>query len=103
MNGLPEAFLNKMQELLTDREYTAFISSYQQKRFYSFRVNPLKSDRDEALRLLNRAVSNGTDFPPESDGSLERKSLQSVPWEPDGFYYPDTFRPGRLPWHEAGM
>ena len=100
---LPEAFLNKMQELLTDREYTAFISSYQQKRFYSFRVNPLKSDRDEALRLLNRAVSNGTDFPPESDGSLERKSLQSVPWEPDGVYYPDTFRPGRLPWHEAGM
>ena len=29
--------------------------------------------------------------------------LRPVPWEPDGFFYPEKLRPGRHPRHEAGM
>ena len=82
---LPEAFRIRMRDLLTESEYAAFLSCYGQKRFYSLRINPLKADREQVLRLF------------------EQENLQPVPWEPDGFYYPEDFRPGRLPLHEAGM
>lgn len=82
---LPEAFRNRMRDLLTESGYAAFLSCYGQKRFYSLRINPLKADRGQVLHLF------------------EQEDLQPVPWEPDGFYYPEDFRPGRLPWHEAGM
>ncbi len=36
-------------------------------------------------------------------GAEARACLEPVPWEKDGFYYPEALRPGRLPWHEAGM
>ena len=100
---LSEAFLTRMKELLAENEYTAFLSSYGQKRFYSLRVNPLKTDRERALQLLDRAVIAGSDFVPGSESALQQAGLQPVPWEPDGFYYPEGFRPGRFPWHEAGM
>ena len=101
--GLPEAFLTRMQELLTENEYTAFLSSYGQKRFYSLRVNTLKTDRERALRLLDQALIAESDTVSGSGSVLQQGGLQPVPWEPDGFYYPEGFRPGRLPWHEAGM
>lgn len=82
---LPEAFRIRMRDLLTESEYAAFLSCYGQRRFYSLRINPLKADREQGLRLF------------------EQVNLQPVPWEPDGFYYPEDFRPGRLPLHEAGM
>ena len=82
---LPEAFESRMRKLLEEREYAAFMSSYGQKRRYSLRINPLKTEHERALQLL--------------PGDL----LQQVPWEPDGFYYQEDLRPGRLPWHEAGM
>ena len=82
---LPEDFRIRMRDLLTESEYAAFLSCYGQKRFYSLRINPLKADREQVLRLF------------------EQENLQPVPWEPDGFYYPEDFRPGRLPLHEAGM
>lgn len=104
--SLPEAFLDRMQKLLKEEEYAAFLSSYGQKRRYSLRVNTLKADREKVLRLLRQTFSEASD--PEYDGSLYdsslwEESLQPVPWEADGFYYPEELRPGRLPWHEAGM
>ena len=102
-NHLPDEFLNRMQKLLTENEYAAFLSSYGQKRFYSLRVNPLKTDLENALRLLGRAVSASKELPHETDSPIQGEYLKPVPWEPDGIYYPDFFRPGRLPWHEAGM
>ena len=76
--GLPQAFLNRMQELLTENEYTAFLSSYGQKRFYSLRVNTLKTDRERALRLLDQAVSAESDIVPGSGSALQQRSLQPV-------------------------
>lgn len=102
-NHLPEEFLNRMQKLLTENEYAAFLSSYGQKRFYSLRINPLKTDLKKVIRLLGRAVSVSKELSPESDSLIHGEYLHPVPWEPDGIYYPEPFRPGRLPWHEAGM
>ena len=102
-DNLPEAFLTRMQDLLGEDEYMAFLSAYGQKRFYSLRVNPLKTDREKAMRLLDQAALSGSDHVSGSDDHLRQECLQPVPWEPDGFYYPEEFRPGRLPWHEAGM
>ena len=53
-NGLPlpEAFTDRMQELLKEEEYAAFLSSYRQKRLYSLRLNPLKTERGKALAML---------------------------------------------------
>ena len=56
MSPLPEAFCERMQELLTKDEYAAFLSSYGQKRRYSLRINPLKTDPDKAAGLLQKAL-----------------------------------------------
>lgn len=102
---LPEAFLNRMQELLTEEEYAAFLSSYGQKRRFSLRLNPLKADCKKAFYLLHNAAAGPADRGAEDieQAVPETEKLRPVPWEPDGFYYPEDFRPGRLPWHEAGM
>ena len=84
---LPEEFLNRMQGIMKDEDFLAFVSSYGRKRLFSLRLNPLKTDGRKALDILQGG----------------RELLSPVPWEPDGFYYPEDFRPGRLPWHEAGM
>ena len=72
-----------MQDLMTEEEFQAFLASYGQERLFSLRVNPLKCTRERFAALF--------------------ADLCPVPWEPDGFYYPGEFRPGRLPLHEAGM
>jgi len=110
---LPEAFLNRMEYFLTEEEYKAFLSSYGQKRRYSLRINPLKTDKGKALSLLQQASASvfaGEDVTGKETKADRRKydcrqmeKLEPVPWESDGFYYPEDFRPGRLPWHEAGM
>ena len=89
---LPEAFCERMHSVMPEEEYRTFLSSYGQKRFFSLRVNPLKCSREKFLGLAARQTGQG-----------ESLCLRQVPWEPDGFYYPETFTPGRLPWHEAGM
>ena len=105
---LPDEFLSRMRQLLTEEEYAAFLSCYGQKRLYSLRLNPLKADRRAAGDLLRKAaaaVSKIKTEDPEQQGDIRPQypDLQPVPWEPDGLYYPEDFRPGRLPWHEAGM
>ena len=105
---LPDEFLSRMRQLLTEQEYAAFLSCYGQKRLYSLRLNPLKADRDEAKKLLGKAAEASSEIKTEaSEQEGDRlplcPELQPVPWEPDGLYYPEWFRPGRLPWHEAGM
>ena len=59
---------DRMQKLLKEEEYAAFLSSYGQKRRYSLRVNTLKADREKVLRLLRQTFSEASD--PEYDGSL---------------------------------
>ena len=72
-----------MQEMLGE-EYAPFLSSYDNKKYQSLRVNPLKTDREAFLRK--------TKF-----------HLTPVAWEKNGFYYEEGDQPGKHPLHEAGL
>lgn len=79
--GLPEAFVEKMRMLLGE-EADDFFKSYEEERRYGLRVNPLKcaDDLPEYLR-----------------------GLKKIPWAKEGYYYEDSMRPGKHPYHEAGV
>lgn len=82
---LPERFLNKMKNLLGE-EYDAFLKSYDEVRVQGLRFNTLKGNQ-EAFVEKNQA----------------RFQLKRVPWCAEGFYYDQQTRPGRHPYHEAGV
>ena len=76
---LPQDFLNRMQGQLKE-EYPAYLESLERPRAVALRINPLKG----------------------FEGKLHFR-LESVPWEPQGFYYDINERPGLHPYHEAGV
>lgn len=80
---LPVEFLKRMKEML-GTEYEAFLASYDQRRAYGMRINTLKMEKEEALKLLPF-------------------SLEPVSWCETGFYYQEEERPGKHPFHEAGL
>ncbi|KQL45686.1 SAM-dependent methyltransferase [Brevibacillus choshinensis] len=80
---LPSAFTERMRTLLQE-EYEAFVASYEQPVFHGLRVNPLKVDRERFLKL--------SPF-----------SLEPVAWCVNGFRYPEGARPGKHPYHSAGL
>ena len=80
---LPEDFVFRMRDLLKE-EYRAFIDSYEDDRVQGLRVNSLKIGVDKFKRI--------SPF-----------SIESVPWSENGFYYSSDERPGRHPYHEAGL
>lgn len=79
--GLPEEFVKKMQKLLGE-ESQAFFDSYDETRRYGLRLNPLKC---------------GDSVPEYLEG------LKRIPWANEGFYYEESMRPGKHPYHEAGI
>ena len=76
---LPEAFLTRMQQQLGD-EYDAFLKSLERPRAVALRFNPLKGEAP-TLPFVE----------------------ESVPWEPQGFYYDPDSRPGLHVYHEASV
>ncbi len=76
---LPQDFLNRMESQLKE-EYPAFLQSLERPRAVALRFNPLKG-QIPALDFVG----------------------QQVPWEPMGYYYDGTERPGLHPYHEAGV
>ena len=76
---LPEAFLNRMKNMLGD-EYPDFLASLERPRAVALRFNPLKGTAPK-LPFVGDAV----------------------PWEPNGYYYDPDSRPGLHPYHEAGV
>lgn len=83
MIQLPEAFTEKMKGLL-GTEYQAFLESYEKERVQGLRLNPLKISGEEFLKL--------SPF-----------SLKKIPWAKEGWYYEAGERPGKHPYHEAGL
>jgi len=73
---LPEAFLERMKIQLGG-EYSAFLESLERPRAVALRRNPRKA------------------VPMAFEGD-------PIPWEPMGFYYDPSARPGLHPLHEAG-
>lgn len=80
---LPQAFTDRMKEMLGE-EYEAFFRSYKETKNQALRLNPLKG---ESRRFLEQAPF----------------LLTSVPWEENGYYYEEADKPGRHPYHEAGV
>ena len=80
---LPELFEEKMKHLL-GAEYDEFRRSYGKERRQALRVNPAK--------LSVAEMRERSPF-----------TLEPVPWAKNGFYYGAEDRPGRHPWHEAGV
>lgn len=80
---LPQDFLDRMERMLGE-EYPAFLASYEKERFQSLRVNSLKTERETFLK--------------KSPFKLEQ-----IPWCENGFYYGGQDRPGKHPYHEAGV
>ena len=81
--ALPAAFEQRMQRLLGE-EYPAFRDALARPQARGLRVSPLK-------------------IAPEQFAAQAPFTLTPVPWAPEGFFYPDTERPGRHPYYEAGV
>lgn len=81
---LPDAFLSRMREELGERGFSAYLAAMDEPPRSALRVNTLKIAPDALVRLLPVPLV------PLSDA-------------PDGFLVPDGFRPGRDPFHAAGL
>ena len=79
----PEAFLNRMKELL-GAKYPDFLESLKEEPCRGLRLNPLKADEEEFL-------------------VQSPFTLSPVPWAEHGFYYESSDTPGKHPYHEAGV
>ena len=82
---LPDAFVMRMRQLLGS-ECDAFFASYEKERALGLRVNTMKVPA-EVFAWENQ----------------ETFSLRPVSWCREGFYYEQESRPGRHPYHEAGV
>ena len=80
---LPKKFLDRMERQL-DTEYPAFLRSYEAEEVRALRVNTLKCGERLTKEMLPF-------------------SLTDVPWCPTGFYYDKDDKPGRHPYHDAGV
>ena len=82
---LPEGFVVRMKKLLGS-EWETFAASYESERALGLRVNTMK------ISARNFEKDN-----------QKRFSLRPVSWCREGFYYEKESRPGRHPYHEAGV
>ena len=87
MNNLPKEFLERMQQMLGD-EYEEFLASYTEPRRPGLRVNLLKKGSEDTSELAAVLSHFGAD---------------PIPWAPTGYYYDPQTRPGKHPFHEAGV
>ena len=67
-----------------EEEYAAFLKSYEGEIHRGLRVNTGKISVEDFL-------------------DIAPFSLRPIPWVKEGFYYEETQRPGRHPYHEAGL
>ncbi|AIQ57779.1 RsmB/NOP family class I SAM-dependent RNA methyltransferase [Paenibacillus borealis] len=85
---LPAAYTADIREMLGETA-DAFLESYHARRTQGLRFNGLKSISDPGRIAAEQAIS--------------QFSLSPVPWCPAGFYYEEPARPGRHPYHTAGL
>lgn len=83
---LPPEFVSRIRRQLGD-EADAFLHIYSRPAWRGLRLNTLKISGEDAV------------FGEMQD----RFRLKPVPWCPDGYYYAEETRPGRHPYHAAGL
>lgn len=84
--SLPLSYEQQMNDMLQD-EADAFLASYKEPRTYGLRVQPLKWKLHQAAREHAQAAFQ----------------LRPVPWCEEGYYYAADSRPGKHPYHAAGL
>jgi len=82
----PPAFVRRIRAQLGD-EAEALLRSLAAPRAFGLRLNPLKLGPDD----------------PAFPALAARFKLRPVPWCADGFYYDEETRPGKHPYHAAGL
>ena len=85
---LHKAFLSRMQAQLGD-DYAAFLCSYEQPPDVGLRVNTLKLTPAQFTAL--------------APDLLPPNPLSPIPWAPAGLTLPPDSRPGKHPYHAAGL
>jgi NOL1/NOP2/sun family putative RNA methylase len=83
---LPEAFIRQMKDMLGP-EADRFLDSYNAPRTFGLRINPLKK----------------ADFAAIMEEMTPLFGLEPVPWCKAGYYYDEQARPGKHPYHAAGL
>ncbi|MFD0695845.1 RsmF rRNA methyltransferase first C-terminal domain-containing protein [Paenibacillus sp. GCM10027628] len=86
MVSLPPAYIERMKDMLGE-EANAFLQSYEHQRTQGLRLNPLK------------IVPGST----VSEKLIQTFELEPVPWCWAGYYYDEKLRPGKHPFHAAGL
>ncbi len=85
LSGPPAEFMEKMRDLLPAAEYSAFLDAFDRPRRVGLRVNTLK--------IAPNDFSTIAPFPLTPLGG----------WDPAAFAVTDDSRPGRHPYHDAGL
>jgi NOL1/NOP2/sun family putative RNA methylase len=86
MNKLPDIYITRTEQCLED-EAEAFLLSYDKPRTQGLRINPLKfNSGDPTFSKLKQELQ-----------------LEQVPWCPTGYYYEEPIKPGKHPYHAAGV
>lgn len=82
--SLPNEFTNRMQKLLPQKEFDAFIESYNRPGYKGIRINTLKDPQQKCVQ----------DLPFHTD---------PVPWCPTGYTIDNAVRPGKNPYYYTGV
>ncbi|MEF2965504.1 RsmB/NOP family class I SAM-dependent RNA methyltransferase [Paenibacillus sp. M1] len=85
--SLPEAYRSFITDMLGEAEAEQFFRSYERKRTYGLRLNTLKASPESAAAL----------------DIMRLFGLRPVPWCDTGYYYEEEYRPGKHPYHAAGL
>lgn len=85
--SLPEAFRSQMNGMLGEAEGAEFLRSYDAPRAFGLRLNALKITSESPAEQILSGLFD----------------LRPVPWCPTGYYYEDAARPGKHPYHAAGL
>ena len=110
MTDLPVRFEERMRALLGE-EYPAFAASYDKERVQGLRFNSLKfpDGRGDAAGSGKDGKDKGTWEDTGAAEAAERVrqetgfTLERIPWVKEGYYYSGDNRPGKHPYHEAGL
>lgn len=89
MTALPQSFIDQIHSQLGD-EAEPFLHSYGEARTFGLRLNPLKLGSDPADAPATKAMQR-------------LFGLAPVPWCPTGYYYDEAAKPGKHPYHQAGL
>ncbi len=82
---LPEAFKARIKEELDNKEYEAFLASYEKKPLAGLRLNRLKID-------------------PKKWDSISPSTLRKIPWIDNGYYYDaNDWNASKDPYYYAGL